>query len=236
MSYAAAVADLQRRGRFRVRLGLERMERLLAALDHPERPLRGALVGGTNGKGSVVALVASALTAAGLRVGTMPSPHLVSYRERIAVGGTPLTERAFAAAVSRVRPGVDRVTRTLGDPTEFEFLTAAAIAEFAAARVDAAIVEVGMGGRLDATNVLDLGVTAITNVQHDHERHLGRTLGAIAREKAAIIKRGDLAVTGARGTGLAVIADHCIQLGVPLRRAGGARDRYRARVSGIGWD
>ena len=129
------------------------------------------------------------LTDAGLRVGTMPKPHLVSYRERIAIDGVPLSPERFAAAIARVLPAVDRVAVDIGPPTEFEALTAAAYAELAGAGLDLAIVEVGMGGRLDATNSADLGVAAITNVQHDHEAHLGgRPWHASAREKAAIVK------------------------------------------------
>ena len=235
MDYAAAVAELTRRGRLGVNLGLERIARLLAELDHPERSLRGALIGGTNGKGSVVALVDATLRAAGLRTGTMPKPHLVSYRERIALDGVPLSEARFAAAVSRVLPAVDRVAAALGEPTEFEFLTAAAVVELSRAGVDAAIVEVGLGGRLDATNALDLGVAAITNVQHDHERFLGPTLRSIGTEKAAIIKPGNLAVTGARHPGLRPILDRCAAISVPLRRAGPGGE-YRSTVRDAGWD
>ena len=110
--------------------------------------------------------------------------------------------KRFAAALSAVMPAIERVTKRLGPPTEFEALTAAAFQELAEAGVDLALVEVGLGGRLDATNVLDPGVAAITNVQHDHERLLGPTLAAIGAEKAAIIKPGNLAVTGAQGRGL----------------------------------
>ena len=120
-------------------------------------------------------------------------------------------------------------------PTEFEALTAAAIGELARRDVDLAIVEVGMGGRLDATNVLDLGVAVITNVQRDHEAYLGTTLTKIGGEKAPIIKAGDLAVTGATGRGLRPILDRCAALGVPLRRAG-LRQAYRATVVGTDWD
>jgi dihydrofolate synthase/folylpolyglutamate synthase len=207
----------------------------MAEVGHPERGLRGALVGGTNGKGSVVAMTRSVLAAAGYRVGTMPKPHLVSYRERIAVDGEPLAPAEFAAAVARVLPAIDRVATRVGPPTEFEALTAAAITELARRDVDLAIVEVGMGGRLDATNVLDLGVAAITNVQHDHEAHLGSTLAAIGGEKAHIVKSGNLAVTGASGRGLRPILDRCAALHVPLRRAG-PRQAYRARLVGATWD
>jgi dihydrofolate synthase/folylpolyglutamate synthase len=235
LAYGGAVAALTERGRFGISLGLARVERLMDTVGRPDRGLRGALVGGTNGKGSVVALTQAVLTVAGHRVGTMPKPHLVSYRERIAVDGEPIDPDAFAGAVARVLPAIDRVAAEVGPPTEFEALTAAAIAELARRSVDLAIVEVGMGGRLDATNVLDLGVAAITNVQLDHQRHLGRTLAAIGGEKAPIIKRGNLAVTGASGRGLGPIVERCASLGVPLRRCG-PRQPYRATVVATGWD
>lgn len=174
------------------------------------------------------------LTDAGLRVGTMPKPHLVSYRERIAIDGVPLSPERFAAAIARVLPAVDRVAVDIGPPTEFEALTAAAYAELAGAGLDLAIVEVGMGGRLDATNSADLGVAAITNVQHDHEAHLGGTLALIGGEKAHIVKRGNLAVTGASGRGLRPITDRCAALDVPLRRAG-PRQPYAATLRDLDW-
>ncbi len=235
LDYATAVAVLRSRGRFGISLGLERIDALLAELGHPERSLHGALVAGTNGKGSVVALTAAVLREAGLRVGSMPKPHLVSYRERIALGEEPLSEDRFAAAINAVLPAIDRVAARLGPPTEFEALTAAAFAELARAQVDLAIVEVGLGGRLDATNALDPGVAVITNVQHDHEKHLGRTLVAIGTEKAAIIKRGNLAVTGATGRGLRPILERAAAVGAPIRRAG-AGQPYRATLRHVGWD
>jgi dihydrofolate synthase/folylpolyglutamate synthase len=235
LSYTDAVRELTERGRFGISMGLERVERLMAEVGHPERQLRGALVGGTNGKGSVVAMTRSVLNAAGLRVGTMPKPHLVSYRERVAIDGEPIDADSFAAMVERVLPAIDGVATSIGPPTEFEALTAAAINELARRHVDLAIVEVGMGGRLDATNVLDLGVAAITNVQLDHEAYLGSTLAAIGGEKAPIIKAGDLAVTGTSGRGLRPILDRCAALNVPLRRAGPGQP-YDARVVATGWD
>lgn len=235
LDYDGAVAALRARGRFGISLGLARIEALLDELGHPERQLHGALVAGTNGKGSVVALARSALQAAGLRIGTMPKPHLVSYRERIAINGRPISRERFAAALEAITPAVDQVSARLGPPTEFEALTAAAFAELASAGIDLALVEVGLGGRLDATNVLDAGVAAITNVQHDHERLLGPTLAAIGGEKAAIIKPGNLAVTGARGSGLAPILARCAAVGASLRRAGPGQP-YQATVRETGWD
>jgi len=235
LTYPQAVAALTERGRFGISMGLARVERLMAEVGHPERALRGALVGGTNGKGSVVAMTGAVLKLAGHRVGTMPKPHLVSYRERVAVDGEPISASDFADAVARVLPAIDRVAAEIGPPTEFEALTAAAITELARRSVDLAIVEVGMGGRLDATNVLDLGVAAITNVQHDHEAYLGHTLAAIGGEKAPIIKPGNLAVTGASGRGLRPILERCAELDVPLLRAGRGQ-AYGARLVASGWD
>ena len=216
--YADAVARLQARGRFGIRLGLGRTRALLRRLGNPERGLRGVLVGGTNGKGSVQALVAAALLEAGQRVGQTPKPHLVDYRERIVVDGEPIAAVAFAPLVDEVLAAADEIAPGLGSPTEFEVLTSAAFLHFARAGVDLAVVEVGMGGRLDATNAWQGGVSAITNVALDHTEHLGPTIAAIAREKAHIIKRGDTAaLTGAEGEARAVIARRARRVDVPLR-------------------
>lgn len=219
LTYHAAVAALEERGRFGIRLGLSRTKALLRALGNPERRLRGVLIGGTNGKGSVLALTGAVLRAAGLRVGETPKPHLVSYRERLQIDGRPIDPEAFATLVAEILPVADRVARRLGPPTEFELLTAMLFAWFAAERVDVAVVEVGLGGRLDATHAWDGGVATITNVALDHMDRLGSTITAIAREKAAIIERGDRAVTGATGDGLAVIRRRARRLGVGLIEA-----------------
>src|SRR5664279_5250487 len=214
--YEAALAALQERGRFGIRLGLGRTRALLRELGDPQRAFRGALVGGTNGKGSVLALAASALRAAGLRAGETPKPHLVTYRERLQIAGRLVDPTTFARLVELALPAADRVARRHGDPTEFELLTAVAFRWFADEEVDLAVVEVGLGGRLDATHAWDGGVAAITNVDLDHVDWLGSTVAAIAREKAAIIERGDIAVTGARGEGLAVIRRRAGRVAVPL--------------------
>jgi dihydrofolate synthase/folylpolyglutamate synthase len=211
------VAALQARGRFGVRLGLARTRALLAAVGSPEREVRGALIGGTNGKGSTQAMVASILHASGLRVGQTPKPHLVSYRERIVVDGSPVSARDLDDVLTEVLAASERVERRHGPPTEFEVLTTAAFLWLRRAAVDVAIIEVGLGGRLDATNAWDGGVAAITNVGLDHTEYLGSTVEAIAREKAAIIKRRDLAVTGAVGGALSVIRRRAARVGAPLR-------------------
>ena len=216
-SYQAAVRALESRGRFGIRLGLGRTRALLRELGDPQLEFRGALVAGTNGKGSVLALAGSALRAAGIRAGETPKPHLVSYRERLTIAGVPIDPDAFTRLVGEVLPAADRVARRHGEPTEFELLTGLIFRWFAESGVRIALVEVGLGGRLDATHAWDGGVAAVTNVALDHTELLGSTIPLIAREKAAIIERGDLAVTGATGEGLAVIRRRARRMGVPLR-------------------
>lgn len=216
LSYAAALEAIAERGRFGIRLGLGRTQALLAGLGNPERAVRGALVGGTNGKGSVLALAGSALREAGYRTGLTPKPHLVTYRERLEIDGRLISPDAFAGLIEELLPIADRVGRRLGQPTEFELLTAAIFCWFAREEVDVAVVEVGLGGRLDATHAWDGGVAAITNVDLDHMAQLGSTVAAIAREKAAIIGRGDVAVTGAVADARAIIRRRALRMGAPL--------------------
>jgi len=215
-AYHEAVRALTERGRFGIRLGLARTRALLRALGEPQLALRGALVGGTNGKGSVLALAGAALRAGGVRVGTTPKPHLVSYRERLEIDGQPIDPVTFTRLVREVLDAARGVERRHGPPTEFELLTAMLFRWFAEAGVDVAVVEVGLGGRLDATHAWDGGVAAITNVALDHMAWLGDTIPAIAREKAAIIERGDHAVTGAREEALQVIRRRARRVGAPL--------------------
>jgi dihydrofolate synthase/folylpolyglutamate synthase len=216
LGYPEALAALGSRGRFGIHLGLSRTRALLAALGHPERSFRGALIAGTNGKGSVLALVGSALQAGGYRTGETPKPHLVTYRERLQIDGMPVDPETFARLTGEVLALADRVARRHGEPTEFELLTAITFRWFAEAGVDLAVAEVGLGGRLDATHAWDGGVAVITNVSLDHMDRLGSTVEAIAREKAAIIMRGDLAVTGAWGGALAVIERRSRRVAAPL--------------------
>ena len=215
-TYAEALEAIDARGRYGIRLGLGRVRALLRALGEPQLGVRGALVAGTNGKGSVIALAASALRAAGYRVGETPKPHLVSYRERIVVDGHPIAAVDFARLVDLAVAAADGVARRLGPPTEFELLTAVMFRHFGEVSLDLALVEVGLGGRLDATNAWDGGVAVLTNVGLDHTDRLGPTLEHIAREKVAIVKRGDVAVTGAEGVALAIMRRRCARLGVPL--------------------
>ena len=239
-TYAEALEAIESRGRYGIHLGLGRVRALLQAMGDPERSVRGALVAGTNGKGSVIALAGSALRAAGHRVGETPKPHLVTYRERIVVDGRPIDAADFARLVDEALSVADHVTRRLGPPTEFELLTAVMFRHFAEAHLDVALVEVGLGGRLDATNAWDGGVAVLTNVGLDHTDRLGPTIAAIAREKAAIVKRGDLAVTGADGDALAILRRRCARLAVPLAVAvpppvlGWTRDALSVDLPGLG--
>ena len=168
--------------------GLGRMRELLARLGEPQRRFPAIHVVGTNGKTTTVRTAEALLTAAGLRVGSYTSPHVVSWAERIRVDGE---EADLEAALARVRPAAEAV-----DATQFEALTAAALAEFAEAGVDAAVVEAGLGGRHDATNVLGAPVVVLTNVALEHTDVLGETREAIAEEKLAVVRPGGQVVLG----------------------------------------
>jgi dihydrofolate synthase/folylpolyglutamate synthase len=190
---------LAARTRFGIKFGLGTMRVLLAEMGHPERGFPSLLVAGTNGKGSVVAYVDAVLRASGLRTGRYTSPHLVRVNERIVVGGREITDGALETAVARVRNAAGRLVRAgriRQHPTFFEALTAAAFDHFRRAAVDIAVLEVGMGGRLDATNVAEPLASAIVSIDFDHQAYLGTTLAAIAREKAGVLRRGRTTVVG----------------------------------------
>jgi dihydrofolate synthase / folylpolyglutamate synthase len=194
-----AASYLASRIRLGMKFGLETMQALVAELGHPERAFPSLLVAGTNGKGSVVAYADSVLRARGLRVGRYTSPHLMRVNERIAVGGRAISDRALDHAVARVRAAADALAaagRLPAEPTFFEVLTAAGFLHFQRAGVDVAVLEVGMGARLDATNVVDPLSSAIVSIDRDHEAYLGTTLPAIAREKAGVLRRGRVTVLG----------------------------------------
>ena len=186
---------------FGIKLGLDAMRVVLRALGDPHERYPSVHVAGTNGKGSVTAMVDTALRAAGWRPGRYTSPHLVRLEERVAVDGVdiePATLDDTSAACSPWSTTWWRGGDLAASPTFFEVSTAAAFLAFADAAVDVAVVEVGLGGRYDATNVVHPVVAAITSIDFDHERHLGSTLAAIAAEKAGIAKRGR-AAGGRRG-------------------------------------
>lgn len=215
-----------------MKLGTERTRAILDRLGAPDRSIKGALIAGTNGKGSTGACLTSILRAAGHRVGFMPKPHLVSYTERIELDGLPISEPDFVATLEGLLPVFDAVAAGIGPPTEFEMLTAMGVAHLAP-RADRLVCEVGLGGRLDATNALDLGVAVITNVELDHQRHLGNTIGEIAHEKAAIIKPHDAVVTGCEGEALEIVTEQARRMEARLWRLG---RELTVESSSRGWD
>jgi dihydrofolate synthase/folylpolyglutamate synthase len=199
--------------RFGIKLGLATIRRILASLGNPHRRYRTVHVAGTNGKGSIASGIASVLRASGYRVGLYTSPHLVRFNERIQVDGAEITD----ADIVRLYRRVKRALPDGREPTFFEFTTAMALDEFARRKVDWAVVETGMGGRLDATNVVAPAVTVVTNVSLEHREYLGPTLAAIAFEKAGIIKRRTPVVTGVRQpSALAVIRRTAQMKSAPL--------------------
>ncbi|MEA2143903.1 MAG: dihydrofolate synthase / folylpolyglutamate synthase [Solirubrobacteraceae bacterium] len=184
---------------FGMRFGLDRMRRLMTALDAPQEQFAAIHVVGTNGKSSTVRMIAALLAHHGIRTGAYLSPHLVSFAERIRIDGADISPEAFAAAVGRARRATRLVDRTLdaGDRvTQFEALTAAAYAQLADAGVEVAVVEAGLGGRWDATNVIDAAIVVLTNVGLEHTRWLGPTVADIAREKLAVVAPGATLVLG----------------------------------------
>jgi dihydrofolate synthase / folylpolyglutamate synthase len=184
---------------FGMKFGLERMRRLLTALGSPQRAFRAVHVVGTNGKSSTVRMTAAILEAHGVRTGAYLSPHLATFAERIRIGDADLAPDAFGAAVQRAAAAAAMVDRTLtgGERvTQFELLTAAAFSELAERGVDVAVVEAGLGGRHDATNVLAAPVCVLTNVGLEHTRWLGPTITDIAREKLAVVAPGATLVVG----------------------------------------
>ena len=184
---------------FGMKFGLERMRRLLTALGSPQQAFRAIHVVGTNGKSSTVRMTAAILEAHGVRTGAYLSPHLATFAERIRIGDADLEPDRFGAAVERAASAAAKVDRTLtgGEHvTQFELLTAAAFSELAEQGVEVAVVEAGLGGRHDATNVLAAPVAVLTNVGLEHTRWLGPTLTDIAREKLAVVAPGSTLVVG----------------------------------------
>jgi len=215
--------------------GLTRMRRLLGGLGNPHLRAAVAHVAGTKGKGSTVSMIAAILEESGYRVGRYLSPHVYRLEERIMVDGVPISRHELSAALDRVVPAVESVDRAAArqgrpGPTWFEVMTAVAFVHFANAGVTISVLETGIGGRLDATNVCDPLVTVITNISYDHMKLLGRTIERIAAEKAGIIKRGCPVVSGAsQPSARRVIASKASRRGAPLLLRG--RD-FKVRVLG----
>jgi dihydrofolate synthase/folylpolyglutamate synthase len=226
VTYTEATEFLFSLRRFGWRLGLETVQRLLDLLDNPHRVVPCVHIGGTNGKGSTAAMLSAILQAAGYRTGLYTSPHLLGFTERIRVHGAAIPEREVTRLTAQLKdlcsahfaqcplpsPPSDR----LPHPTFFELTTAMAFAHFDRQAVEAAVIEVGLGGRFDATNVITPRLAVVTNVSLEHQEYLGRTLPEIAMEKAGIIKPGVPVVTATRDEGHEVIRRTAADRGAPL--------------------
>ncbi len=219
---------------------LERMQAALARRGHPERRWAAVHVAGTNGKGSTAAMIDAVLTAAGLRTGLYTSPHLVDFTERIRVGGGTIPRATVVELVGELRADLTAAGLAL---THFEFVTLLAFEWFARVGIEVGVIEVGLGGRLDATNVVQPVVTAITTIAHDHEAWLGYDLASIAREKAGIVKRGVPIVLGRLPPEAeTVIAAEATRQAAPVARVGidgvlaGPADRLVFRGPGVVWE
>lgn len=188
MSYSGTINYLYNLQKHGIKFGLENISRLMSLFDNPHESFLSVHVAGTNGKGSVSAIIASVLRTSGLKVGLFTSPHIVSFTERIRINGEEITENDVIGLTEEIRGVVEH--RNDFSPTFFEVVTAMALVYFKRKKVDIAVIEVGMGGRLDATNIITPEVTVITNISYDHREFLGATLKEIAREKAGIIKDG----------------------------------------------
>lgn len=232
MPYREALAWIHSIGRFGMNQGLQRIEALLGYLGDPHKKIKFLHIGGTNGKGSTAALAASVLQAAGYKTGLYTSPYLEQFTDRMSVNGKEISKADLADLVCVVRPLVEKIAQdpALGQPTQFEVVTAIAFAYFAETKPDLVVLEVGLGGRLDATNVVSPLVSVITTVSLEHTHVLGDTVEAIALEKAGIIKEKTDVVTQAKGSALAVIEEICRQKSAPLYRLG--EDFRQERVFG----
>ena len=214
-----------------VKFGLENVRTVLSALGQPHQKYPSVLVAGTNGKGSVCAMLTKVLSLHGFRVGLYTSPHLVRIEERFRIGEEPISPRTFCRLLSILKGKVDELVEAgmlPSTPTHFEMLTCLAFLFFESQNVDIAVLEVGMGGRLDATNVVTPLVSAITTVSKDHQEFLGRTLGRIAYEKAGIVKPGVPVVCGlTRGRGYEVIKKRARELKAPFFGVFDEKDAFR---------
>jgi dihydrofolate synthase / folylpolyglutamate synthase len=231
MSYAEAVEYLYSLQVYGIKFGLSKTANLLKAFGNPHRGQRYVHIAGTNGKGSVAAMVESILRTSGLKVGFYSSPHLVRFTERFRINGQEIPPGTAAGLVRELRAVMDPTQ----PPTFFEVTTAMGLIHFAREKTDIAVIEVGMGGRLDATNVIRPAVSVITNISLDHQAFLGNTLREIAREKAGIIKRGVDLVTAARQRPvLDLFEKTCKEKNAPLWRVG-KNIRYRGEGNQISY-
>jgi len=212
MNYEETLQYLSELGKFGSHLGLERIQGLLVELDHPERRFKTIHITGTNGKGSVAEFLSNILLASGLKVGTYTSPHFVKYNERITINGQDVSNETFAELATKVAAAEEKFKQKGGtQPTQFEVLTAMCFLHFAQENIDYGVIEVGMGGLWDSTNVILPELSIITNVSLEHTNVLGKTVAAISEQKAGIIKPLVPVVTGTTAEALEVIEGKAAQ-------------------------
>ncbi len=213
-SYSTAVSLLQKQNFQIINLGIERVQALLELFDNPHKKLGIIHVAGTNGKGSVCSMLSSVLTEAGCKTGLYTSPHLIEYTERIKINGKDISQDDFAVLINQV---IKTASENNVKVTEFEVLTVAAFVYFEREKVDIAVIETGLGGRLDATNVSENPlVSVITSIDIDHTDRLGKTLEEIAREKAGIIKNRVSVVISSSNKGFSVIKETAERMNSPI--------------------
>jgi dihydrofolate synthase/folylpolyglutamate synthase len=239
MNYGQCQRYLQAIQASGVKFGLENVRTVLSALGQPQQKYPSVLVAGTNGKGSVCAMLAKVLSVHGFRVGLYTSPHLVRIEERFRIGDDPISPRKFCRLLSILKGKVDELIeagKLPSTPTHFEMLTCLAFLFFESQNVDIAVLEVGMGGRLDATNVVTPLLSAITTVSKDHQEFLGRTLSLIAYEKAGIVKPGVPVVCGLTGgRAYEVIKRKARELKAPFFGVFDEKDAFRQKKSRNGY-
>lgn len=205
MKYKETIDWLYSFEKFGIKLGLERITHICKELGDPQKKYKVIHVGGTNGKGSVCRFLQSILTLNGYRVGVFTSPHLQRFSERLIIDGKEISEKDVVLLVKNIKPIIDEMVKNSNTPTFFEIVTAMAFQYFSDKNVDFTIIEVGLGGRYDATNIVDPIVTIITNVSLEHQDRLGDKIEGIAFEKAGVIKDGIPVITGASGKTLDLI-------------------------------
>jgi len=217
MNYQEALEYLDELNKFGTKMGLERIKRLVELLDEPHLKYKTVHITGTNGKGSTCAMVSEILRQSGIKTGLYTSPHLYSYTERIQINGVAVSEEVFANCISVVKPFVEQmIEEGMESPTQFEVLTAAAFLCFALNEVEYAVIEVGLGGLLDSTNVVEPEVSVITNVAFEHAQFCGGTLEGIAHHKAGIIKDNVPVVTDAKGMTLEILHEEATKKNTDL--------------------
>lgn len=220
MTYDEAISYITGALKFGINPGLEKISRACSALGDPHERYPVIQITGTNGKTSVARMVSAILREHGFRAGLYTSPHLSFYNERISVEGSPISDEDFARAVGEVKEVLDAVSASMGELTEFEILTASALHHFSTVGVGVAVLEVGLGGRWDATSVTKPQVSVVTNVELDHTDRLGETIAEIAWDKAHIIKGGKVIGGDLSPEALRVVEERCFDVGSPLKLLG----------------